>query len=177
MPDFFTSALPYATLALSRTNVLTSVILAQWADETGYNWPPRYNNPGNVGDPSYGGQTGYPTIEIGVEAYIQTLLLPYYIHVRTGTTDLQQCVALGQSPWAASHYNDGSGPGTVLVAIINENNLTRFDQPPEEFMFALIANGLLHVFGELNGIAYHWFQPNPFPPGHTPIWNVEQLPT
>jgi len=183
--SFWDLALPYARQASAATGVHTSVILAQWADETGYRWPAPGNNPGNVGNPQHGGQTNYATLVAGVQAYIHTMMLGYYVHVRAPGTADEQATALGQSPWAASHY--GSPPGSVLLAIIAENGLTAYDgttpappsPPPEELMgFAcLISDGLLHVFGEVNGVAYHWFQPNPFPVGHTPVWNVEILPT
>jgi hypothetical protein len=128
--SFWDEALPYAQQAHSQTGVLTSVILAQWANETGYggvDWSV-YHNPGNVGDPAAGGQTTYPTLQAGVDAYISTMLLPYYAAVRSASTWQTQCAALGASPWAASHY--GNPPGEDLVQIINANDLTQYDGSP-----------------------------------------------
>ena len=130
---FFAAALPYAQQEYAATGVHTSVVLAQWADEQGYRWPAMYNNPGNVGDPVSAGQVSYPTVEAGVEASIQTMLLGYYAGVRSAVGWLAQCYALGQSPWAGGHYDAGGGPpGQDLVWIINNFNLTQYDgpQPP-----------------------------------------------
>jgi hypothetical protein len=125
---FFTAALPYAQQEFAATGVHTSVVLAQWADEQGYRWPAMYNNPGNVGDPVNAGQVGYPTVEAGVQASINTMLLGYYTGVRAAVGWLAQCYALGQSPWAGGHYDASGGPpGQDLVWIINTFNLTQYD--------------------------------------------------
>lgn len=127
--SFWDEALPYAQQAHSQTGVLTSVILAQWANETAYGGPDWsvFHNPGNVGDPVAGGQMVYPTLQAGVDAYISTMLLSYYDAVRAATTWQAQASALGRSPWAASHY--GSPPGEDLVQIIIANDLTQYDGP------------------------------------------------
>ena len=109
---YFDEAAPWARVASVRTGVLTSVILAQWRNE-GQGWPPAFNNPGDVGDPSNAGQTTYPSIQAGVDAYVETMLL-YYSGVRRALGWYDQAVALGRSPWAASHYDDGAGPGSAL---------------------------------------------------------------
>ena len=127
--SFFADALPYAQQAHAATDVDTSVILAQWADEQGYDWPPLYNNPGNVGDPYAAGQQSYATVEAGVEAYISTMLLGYYVSVREAVGADAQCYALGQSPWAGGQYMANGVPGEVLVELINEFNLTQYDGP------------------------------------------------
>jgi hypothetical protein len=129
--SFFVDALPYAQQASAATKVEVAVILAQWADEQGYQWPPMYNNPGNVGDPGAAGQTSYSTVEAGVEAYISTMLLPYYSGVRASIGDTAQCYALGQSPWAGGHYDqDGGPPGEDLIKIIAEFNLSQYNTGP-----------------------------------------------
>lgn len=129
---FFQEALPWARTAHAQTGVLTSVILAQWAAETGYGGPDWSvdHNPGNVG--SFTGQpvNSFPTLAAGVQAYIQTMKLGYYAGVRSAVGYVAQCVALGNSPWAAAHYNDGNGPGSLLVAIVNQYNLTQYDSTP-----------------------------------------------
>ncbi len=125
---FFPAALPYAQQEFAATGVHVSVVLAQWADEQGFQWPAMYNNPGNVGDPVSDGQVGYPTVEAGVQASIDTMLLGYYAGVRAAVGWLAQCYALGQSPWAGGHYDAAGGPpGTDLVTIINDYNLTQYD--------------------------------------------------
>lgn len=123
--QFFTAAAPFAKWAHVDTGVLESVVLAQWADENGYVWPPPGNNPGNVGNTQHGGMVNYANITQGVAAYIQTMLLGYYKAVRAAQTWQGQAVALGESPWAAGHY--GSPPGSALVDIIEQYGLTSFD--------------------------------------------------
>lgn len=132
---FFSAALPWARVASRLTAVNVSVVLAQWADETGYggpDWSPR-NNPGNVGDTEAGGQVVYPTLAAGVEAYVRTMLLPYYVDVRGwGPTPAEadaSAVNLGKSPWAAGHYNNGGGPGSALLAIMGGYDLYQYDVP------------------------------------------------
>lgn len=127
--SFFTDGLGYARQAHQATGVLTSVILAQWANETAFGGPDWsvYHNPGNVGDPSAGGQTTYPSLEIGTDAYIQTMNLGYYVHVRQALGWKEQATELGLSPWAASHY--GSPPGIDLISIIEQYGLTVYDGP------------------------------------------------
>lgn len=130
--EFWPVALPCAQEAHAATGVLTSVILSQWADETAYggpNWTV-YCNPGDIGDPDEGGQTTFPTLAAGVAAYIALMNDPLYAAVRQAVGWQAQCVALGESPWAASHYDEsGGGPGSDLVSIIEDNDLTRYDQP------------------------------------------------
>ena len=131
---FFATALPYALQAHVATSVDTSVILAQWANETAYggpDWSPN-NNPGNVG--SYDGQpvATFPTLEIGVDAYIHTMMLDYYVGVRQAVGWMSQAQALGRSPWASSHYTSGGRPpGSELVAIIIDNDLVQYDTTPK----------------------------------------------
>jgi hypothetical protein len=139
--SFWTEALPYAEQAHIGTGVDTSVILAQWADETGYggiDWTV-YHNPGNVGS-----FDGYPvrafqTLELGTQAYIQTINSFYYRAVRAAIGYTAQCIQLGMSPWASSHYNNGNGPGSILIQIIQENNLTQFDVAPAAAPIPFVA--------------------------------------
>ncbi len=126
--QFFAAALPFAEQAHAATGVDVSVVLAQWAEENGYIWPPPGNNPGNVGNTQHGGQVNYATPEAGVAAYIQTMFLGYYDAVRTAPTPFLQARALGASPWAAGHY--GSPPGANLWALIQRYGLTQYDGNP-----------------------------------------------
>lgn len=131
--EFFAEALPWAEKAHAATGVLPSVILAQWADETGFggvDWSPN-NNPGNVG--SYDGQpvASFPSLEAGVAAYIETMKLGYYQAVRTAPTWRAQCYALGESPWASGRYCAAGGvPGADLIEIVSSHGLTSYDAPP-----------------------------------------------
>ena len=131
---FFAEALPWAQGVHSRLPVMfTSVVLAQWAEETGYggpDWSPN-NNPGNVG--SFDGQpvNKFPTMQTGVNAYMQTLQNGYYPTVLAAKTWAAQCYALGVSPWASGHYEAAGGPpGEDLIKIVTANNLTQYDAAP-----------------------------------------------
>ena len=123
--QFFAAAKPFADWANRDTGVHQSVILAQWADENGYVWPPPGNNPGNVGNTLHGGMVNYANITQGVAAYIQTMLLGYYKGVRSAAGWEDQAIALGQSPWAAGHY--GNPAGSALIDIVQTYGLTSFD--------------------------------------------------
>lgn len=184
-PDaFFAEALPWAQKAHALCYVLVSVILAQWADETGYggpDWSPN-NNPGNVG--SYDGKpvATFPTLQAGVDAYVQTMNLDYYTAVREATTADAQATALGESPWASGHY--GKPPGSDLIAIIDNYDLTQYDGPPSglvegETMTSWQAGGQNHVCGVVGNKAYHWWQwitPDETK-GQDFTWHPEALPT
>ena len=180
--SFWSDALPYARQASTATNVLPSVILAQWADETGYRWPAPNNNPGNVG--TYGSQvTSYPSVEAGVQGYTRTMLLPYYVGVRASLTWQAQCHALGESPWASSHYEaSGPPPGEDTRENVNANNLTQYDgpQPPpiteenRDMITSLWDGTQRHVFVQnANGTVTHWWQQ---PNSPDTAWHKETLP-
>jgi flagellum-specific peptidoglycan hydrolase FlgJ len=130
--EFFAAALPWAIYAHAATGVATSVILAQWADETGFggpDWEPN-NNPGNVG--SFNGKpvATFPSMGEGVAAYIQTLNDPDYAPVRKAVGAKAQCVALGVSPWADPPY---ILQGVNLWTLVQQYDLTQYDgaqKPP-----------------------------------------------
>ncbi len=129
--QFWPEALPWAQQVHSRLPVMfVSVVLAQWASETGYggyDWSVAHN-PGNVG--SFDGRpvNTFPNLQTGVDAYIQTLQNGYYRAVLAATTWSSQCYALGNSPWASGHYEAaGPPPGEDLIKIVNANNLTQYD--------------------------------------------------
>jgi hypothetical protein len=127
---FWAEALPYAKQAHAATGVLASVILSQWADETGYGGPDwsQLHNPGNV-SPG-GADASYPTLQAGVEAYVAARNNGLYAAVKSARDWRAQCVALGQSPWAAGHYDaTGGGPGSDLIDIVTEYDLTQYDAP------------------------------------------------
>lgn len=128
---FWPEALPWAQQVHSRLPVMfVSVVLAQWASETGYggwDWSVAHN-PGNVG--SFDGQpvNTFPNLQTGVNAYIQTLQNGYYAAVLHTTNWAAQCYALGNSPWASGHYEAAGGPpGEDLIKIVQANNLTQYD--------------------------------------------------
>lgn len=138
--SFFTDYLSDARTASSATGVLTSVILAQFADETTEGASSAFVHGNNFAGVSGGGKVlSYPTKLYGLDAYIETLNLPYYDSVRAASGRLAQAIALGKSPWAAGHYNAKAynagasesvilaNAGVDLVNIINENALSQYD--------------------------------------------------
>jgi hypothetical protein len=129
--NFWGEALPWARQAKAVVpSMFVSVILAQWAEETGYggyDWSVAHN-PGNVG--SFDGQplNAFPNLTVGVKAYEQCLTNGYYTNVLHATTWQAQCYALGNSPWASAHYEAaGPPPGEDLIKIVNNFNLTQYD--------------------------------------------------
>jgi hypothetical protein len=141
---FLTIALPYAVQAHKALNWPTSVIMALWGLEqgwdvpsyTGYNW-------GNVsaieGEPSVGGidVPGSPaafayarTPADGLRYFLSAARLPYYAKVapaaKQGGPDAA-AVALGESPWDANHYTVTGMPGSSLLAILHDFNFYRLD--------------------------------------------------
>jgi hypothetical protein len=128
--DFINEVLAYAQDGKNKTGVLVSVILAQWACETGWGDSDYFTQGHNPAGISPGGQVAaYPSLAAGEAAWVQTMELEYYDGVRAAVGWNAQCVALGQSPWAGSNYNNGDGPGSILVALISENSLWLYDSP------------------------------------------------
>lgn len=130
--SFFASEYPDASYASAQTGVPVSVVLAQWANETAYGAAPAFASGNNYAGVSPGGRVAaYPSRAAGLGAYISTMLSGYYNAVRSATNATDAALALGQSPWAGSHYRDaaGGGPGSALVDIIDANDLTRYDAP------------------------------------------------
>ncbi len=110
----------YAIQASEATGVNAQLIMAQWGNET--DWGQHFaaaNNVGNVGVYSGGPNPTFNTIEQGVQAYINTMLQPDYATVRSAPNLQAQAIALGESPWAGGHYNNGSGPGSDLLGILH----------------------------------------------------------
>lgn len=133
---FWPEALPWAVQAHAQTGVLTSVVLAQWAIETGYggaDWSPN-NNPGNVG--SFDGKpvARFPNLAEGVAAYIQLMNAAnrpqFGAAIRRLSTYQAQASQLGNANpvWASSRYAlPGGAPGSEIVYVIGHYGLTRFD--------------------------------------------------
>lgn len=130
-PTFFSEVLATAKQASAQTGVLPSVILAQWAIETAYGGGTNFTVQNNYAGVSAGGYVnGFPSKAAGLAAYISNLKSSYYVEVRTAKTWQSQAKALGESQWAASHYDTpttGGYPGSQLIAVITENQLVRYD--------------------------------------------------
>jgi hypothetical protein len=132
-PDQFIAALaPWANWCSPQTGVDRSVILAQWALETGWGssvaWLEGHNPAGISGG---GHPLSYSSVQEGMNAYVETMRLEYYNGVRQARPQgaIAQAKALGISPWDAGHYGGAANPGSTLVAIIEQHNLQRFDAP------------------------------------------------
>lgn len=122
---FFADVAPDAKIASARTGVPVSVILAQWAIETGYGTSSAWLTGHNYAGVSPGGHVAsYTDRPSGLAAYISTLSSQFYAAVRGAGSPSAAAVALGDSPWAASHYG---GHGADLQTVITTNNLARFD--------------------------------------------------
>ncbi len=107
------------------------VILAQFADETGWGTSPLCLDHLNLAGISHfngwansGGFCSFPTLADFVVAYGQVINNGLYGAVlaaaKAGESADAQAKALGESDWAASHYDNGGGPGSSLVALMAE---------------------------------------------------------
>ncbi len=126
------SILKWAAQASAECGVWPSVVLAQWADETAWGTSKAFAKGHNFAGVSKNGQViAYANYPEGLAGYVWCLKLALYDPVRAAhdAGADAQALALGASPWAAGHYiADGSTePGSALVAIIADNDLTKFD--------------------------------------------------
>jgi len=182
--SFVNAMLGYAQAGELATGVLVSVILAQWANETAWGTSPAFVNGNNPAGISPGGVIArYPSRRDGVRAWIATMSDRDYASVRSAAGWRAQSIALGRSPWAAGHYENGAGdgPGSALVDLITEASLFLYDPPgsvPDptkepDMLTSILFAGQLHVFGVDNaGRLVHWWQ-------HEPIdgvfWSTEPV--
>ena len=120
--SFVNTYAPYAQQAAAATGLNAQLILAQWGNETAYGTDfAESNNIGNVGVYSGGPNPSYPTVQAGVQAYINEINSPAMKSVKAtaGQSIQAQAEALGKSGYAGSGYNAGSGPGSALLADAN----------------------------------------------------------
>ncbi|HKT39117.1 MAG TPA: LysM peptidoglycan-binding domain-containing protein, partial [Ktedonobacterales bacterium] len=136
--------LPYARQVHDATGWPISVILAQWGLEQGWQTPTftgyNFGNCGGlanepfipgtaaVGSPSTFAYADTP--EDGVRYYIHVAGLSYYAKIapaaRSGGPEAA-AKALGASPWDAGHYTNANDPGSSLIALMRQYNLTQYD--------------------------------------------------
>jgi len=136
--EFFETMAPYAQQASQETGVPVSVILAQWALESGYGTS-RFAKEGlNFGGIKLSsnsptkeymiqGGTGakfakYSSISQFVEDYVRVLKLGYYKAVREAGDALKAMEALAQSPYDAGGYAGGK-----LQKVWSQWNLQKYD--------------------------------------------------
>lgn len=127
------SIVKYAARASVETGLWPSVILAQWGNETAWGTSADWIEKHNFAGVSSGGVVvTYPNYTAGLAAYIETMKLPRYDPVRAAHDEGPgaQCVALGQSGWAAGGYlaQDNAHPGSALTLEISDFGLARFDE-------------------------------------------------
>lgn len=128
---FITNYAAEAARAAADTGLWTSVVLAQWINETAAGTSRAFVLGNNFAGVSPGGKiASYPSKAAGLAAYIDTMNSHIYDPVReakkAGPRD--EAVALGESRWAEGQYKAiGGGPGSALVGIIDSLNLTAYD--------------------------------------------------
>lgn len=108
-----------------------NVILAQFAIETGWGTSPLCLDHNNLAGISHyngwanaGGFCSFPNLNDFAVAYGQVMNNGYYSEVlaaaKSGASADAQAEALGNSPWAASHYELNGQKGGSLIAILGE---------------------------------------------------------
>lgn len=131
-----------ASYVSQSTNIPLSVILAQMADETRYGTSYQWMSCKNPAGLSLNGQLGcFTSYQQAEQTYAEYYHNGYYNHVlavaKSGASPQQVAVAIGQSPWAGTHYDATvcpkgcdympPNPGIDLIDIIDEYDLTRYD--------------------------------------------------
>lgn len=124
---------PWATYASQQTGLTPQLILAQWANETGWGTSYAYTHNNNLA--GIGITTDHatglvaPTLQAGVQAYITAINHDdggAYSHIKTagaGLTNTKktqaQAAALAASPWAGGHYGGGADlPLSMITSAI-----------------------------------------------------------
>jgi hypothetical protein len=133
---FITNNVAAAARCAADTGLWTSVVLAQWADETAWGTSRAWvygHNPAGI---SPGGViASYPSEGAGFAAWVETMELPAYAPVRSVKSEgpQSQALALGRSPWAGGKYiaEGSTQPGSALVSIIISMDLTAYDGAEE----------------------------------------------
>jgi hypothetical protein len=133
MGDFFASMLPYASKASQATNIPTSVILAQWANESAYGQSDLAQRANNFAGIKYwgnsyinDGQSGmyanYNSLDRFTDAWIQFMGGSRYQAVRDAGSPTDTINAL-----AASGYAEDPNYKNVVSGILSKNDLTKYD--------------------------------------------------
>ena len=122
---FFDGAAAYArTASAEAKGLFPQTAVVQWAVETGYDLtgsPAGSDNLAGLGDETSDEAVSYPSLSAFVAAYAANLKGPDYAAVLAATTVPLQMIALGQSPWAASHYAADGTAGELLMEVYQEN--------------------------------------------------------
>lgn len=139
-------------------SLLPATILIQMANETGWSeqgcWQgnPRQSGRNNWSGISANGQVvNFDSEQAYISAYVQVITQRPYAPVLSAQTVPEQLRALGESPWAASHY--GSPPGQDLLNIwtdygqfltaIKTDTTAQDSQPaPEKTLYQQLADDI-----------------------------------
>ncbi len=132
------TVLGIARAVFAATKIPVSVILAQMSIETGYGTSALWRqcrNPAGIKGSGCGAFQSYASYAAAAQGYAATYHNGYYAQVlavaASGASPQQVAVALGQSPWAGSHYTGNCGsPGCQLIQQITAYNLTQYDTAP-----------------------------------------------
>ena len=134
--------LAYARTGKDKTGLPAGVILAQWILETGGFTSDLFITAHNFAGIKYHGEyagrngfSAYPDENTGFNDWVRTIMLGYYDSVRAVASSLGGAqvvmIALGQSPWDAGHYDNGTGAGSSLIALYKSDQLGAFDVMPD----------------------------------------------
>lgn len=132
---FVMSVLPYARAAHLGTGWPTSVILAQWGlehgwqapDFDGYNWG---NSKTITFEPHLDNGFAFAaTPADGLRQYLIVANLSYYAAIAPAASSGPDAAAraLGASPWDEGHYTTDNHPGDSLLKLMRQYNLYQFD--------------------------------------------------
>lgn len=137
---YFDRMLPYAQQASAAVSIPVSVILGQWALESYYGTSDIAKHANNHGGIKYvsastqryrtsAGYAGYGSESEFVKDYIRVMGLNVYTAVRQASdSDIEGTLrALGNSPYAESHYESGGTPGNSVLNVIKANDLYSYD--------------------------------------------------
>lgn len=114
-------------IAAREPRLFPEVLLAQFAVETYYgNDGPAFHNWAGIS--RNGRVLFYPNTADFIAAYVHVIRLPMYTHVLEAKTIGEQMKALGESPWAESHYALAGQPaGSMLEAAYREDLAPHFE--------------------------------------------------
>jgi len=130
--SFINTYLNDARIAAGQLGIPTSVILAQWINETGSGTSSAFQQGNNFAGVSNNGKVdSFPDKRAGLIAYIQRWQNPVYAPTiaaiqQDGNVNADPIAAarlVENSPWAAGHYG-----GTGLEDLITNDNLAQYDK-------------------------------------------------
>lgn len=124
---------PYAKRASLGTGLLISVILAQWAHETGFGTSAvalnannhggiKYSEGNSIADGKYGAYASYGSLDQFVQDYIRVINLSYYKSVRAAKTPESQIAEFGKSPYA-----EDTAYASLVLGIFSAYGLRGYD--------------------------------------------------